>query len=199
MKPKLRNSGKLSPRVRKQRQKRLERVIRRAGEDRIYPLGDCGRKKTIMGLTPAEDAFARKAARKGWKVYRNGWPDFLCTDPDTGATFFVEVKAENDSIRVEQETTFAVLELAGITVRIFTPGKDTLVHWRTYAYPNALDRGAGRSQELLSRRLASVVLADEEARAGARDAAGTVAPPADSGEDPKGEKRTAGSRRSVTA
>jgi hypothetical protein len=153
---------------------------RRRNTDAAVGLDPYVRRQTgprLDGLTDAELAFARKAGARGWKVYRNGWPDFLCTDPDTDATFFVEVKAETDSIRIEQETLFAALELAGITVRIFTPGVSNLVHWRTYAYPGASDRGAGRSKFLLSRRLASIVLADEEARAGARDAAGTVALP----------------------
>ena len=141
------------------------------------------------GLTEAEREFAERAGRRGWKVYRDGWPDLLCVDPETDARFLVEVKSPTDRIGENQEILFAALELSGMQVRIYTPGTEKLTHWRTYAY-GSRDGGFERSRALLERKLACVALIHAEAGAGSPDALPTVALGRDGGEDPKGEKRT---------
>lgn len=146
------------------------------------------------GLTPSERAFARKAAQRGWKVYRGGWPDFLCIDPETEAQFLVEVKSSFDKIRESQEIMFAALELAGIHVRIFRPDVSSLVHWRVDAYGKR-DRGYDRTRVLLERRLMCVSNLDLKKRkpgAGPRTSGEPAARSSGLGEDPKGEKRTQG-------
>lgn len=53
----------------------------------------------------------------GADVHRDGWPDFLCTNPD-GSIFAIEVKSFDDRLRRNQAKTHAMLRKAGIPVSI---------------------------------------------------------------------------------
>lgn len=84
------------------------------------------------GLTQAEAAFSDYAEAKGYAVYRAGWPDFLCRNPASKRVFLVEVKSDTDRLRDSQIAVFSGLEEAGVNVRIWRPGMDQPVPWRTF-------------------------------------------------------------------
>jgi hypothetical protein len=85
-------------------------------------------------LTEAERLFLRRAQeRKSVDVWRNGWPDFLLQDTDTGRFFAVEVKAGGDSVSIAQRRMFAALEASGLSVFVWNPAvSKKLIQWRKY-------------------------------------------------------------------
>lgn len=84
--------------------------------------------------TEAERLFLRRAQeRKELDVWRNGWPDFLLQDTDSGRFFAVEVKAGGDSVSIAQRRMFAALEASGLSVFVWNPSvSKRLIPWRTY-------------------------------------------------------------------
>ena len=58
----------------------------------------------------------------GWKVPRNGWPDFLCLNEKTNRVLAVEVKTGNDQLRKEQKSMIEALKLCGIPTNICRNG-----------------------------------------------------------------------------
>jgi hypothetical protein len=69
----------------------------------------------INGLTPAENRVAEDYRRRGFKVLRRGWPDFLCISPD-GDVVAVEVKSMSDALSPAQKEMHAALRDAGVEV-----------------------------------------------------------------------------------
>ena len=59
---------------------------------------------------------------QGYKVTRNGWPDFLVRDSDN-KPFFIETKSINDSLQTSQKKMLQVLADLGFDVFIVSPGK----------------------------------------------------------------------------
>jgi hypothetical protein len=75
-------------------------------------------------VTPFEQTSKKTLQDAGWKVYRNGWPDFLCVrtlSDGSSEVAFVEVKARNDYMRPEQNILHDVLSRAGLSVHIVKP------------------------------------------------------------------------------
>jgi hypothetical protein len=84
-------------------------------------------------LTDAERAFCAIADSRGKRVLRNGWPDFMVLDPESGGTMAVEVKTDEDVISAAQARMFEALEDYSIRVMIWCPtcpGK--LTPWRKH-------------------------------------------------------------------
>lgn len=63
--------------------------------------------------------------QEGWKVLRNGWPDFLCTRIVNGEMEFmaVEVKFNGDTLREEQLFVKEFFRLINIPYRVISVGK----------------------------------------------------------------------------
>lgn len=65
---------------------------------------------------------------EGWKVLRNGWPDFLCTRMKEGKMEFMvcEVKTPNDKLREEQlfvKRFFEMIDIPYVIKTIREPAK----------------------------------------------------------------------------
>lgn len=86
-----------------------------------------------FSLTEAEQRFVEVADARGKKLFRAGWPDFLCVDSD-GSACFVEVKYNDDEVRPSQVRMFAALERhLGLRVMVWDPRwPSRLTPWRTY-------------------------------------------------------------------
>lgn len=86
------------------------------------------------GLNLSEKRFAEIADSRGKKLFRSGWPDFLCVDMDSGGTICVEVKHNDDEVRPSQAVMFAALE-KHLNLRVMVWDQrwpDRLVGWRKY-------------------------------------------------------------------
>lgn len=59
--------------------------------------------------------------QRGWTVYSNGWPDFLCYRARDARTFAVEVKAPRDKLRPNQVAVHELLIRNGIHVAVGRP------------------------------------------------------------------------------
>ena len=53
-------------------------------------------------ITDSEKKALAALKEKGYKIYRNGWPDFLAINPETQKAFFVEVKSNGDVLSKKQ-------------------------------------------------------------------------------------------------
>lgn len=81
--------------------------------------------------TSIEARFRALAVERGWRVHRQGWPDFLLAT-DEGA-HLVEVKSVSDKLSARQVELFTALETLGLTVKVWwerEPGK--LMPWRKF-------------------------------------------------------------------
>ncbi|MDP7305989.1 MAG: VRR-NUC domain-containing protein, partial [Pirellulaceae bacterium] len=56
--------------------------------------------------------------KRGWRVFRNGWPDFLVLDKNTAKGCAIEFKAKGDQIRPAQTEMHAALQELGIPTHI---------------------------------------------------------------------------------
>ena len=84
-------------------------------------------------LTPAEQAFCAVAHARGKRLLRNGWPDFLVLDPESGGLAAIEVKTDEDEISPAQARMFEALEELGLRVMIWSPERPgKLVFWRRH-------------------------------------------------------------------
>ena len=56
-------------------------------------------------MNPKEAALAKAMQKRGWRVYRNGWPDFLVLDGKSSSPkgCAVEFKARGDSLSDDQK------------------------------------------------------------------------------------------------
>jgi hypothetical protein len=61
-----------------------------------------------------EQRFAEMARSLGWKVTKQGWPDFFCYDPETEGVIFVEVKPPGVKLRAHQWLVMRSLARLGI-------------------------------------------------------------------------------------
>jgi hypothetical protein len=61
-----------------------------------------------------EQRFAELARALGWRVTKQGWPDFFCYDPDTEGVIFVEVKPPGQKLRAHQWLVMRTLARLGI-------------------------------------------------------------------------------------
>ncbi len=107
-----------------------------------------------FSLTVAEQRFVETSDARGKKLYRAGWPDFLCVDKDTGGVCFVEVKYNDDEVRPSQVRMFAALEEhLGLRVMVWDPRSPAkLTPWRKYQDERA-ERLAGLGDGPRSHRL----------------------------------------------
>lgn len=154
------NSGSVSPdcyhpSVKKRQIEKLSAEIAELDRDRREDDGGVHE----LGLTVAEQRFVAASDARGKKLYRSGWPDFMCIDKDTGGVCFVEVKFNDDEVRPSQARMFAAMEEhLGVCVMVWDPAlPDRLVPWRTYRDGRAdrLDTGTSpRSHH--RRRVASM-------------------------------------------
>lgn len=97
-------------------------------------------------LNAAEQEFCAVADRRGKRLLRNGWPDFMMLDPETGGMVAVEVKTDADSVSEAQARMFEALESHGMRVMIWSPERPgTLIHWRKH---DIARRRAGRRWQL---------------------------------------------------
>jgi hypothetical protein len=86
-------------------------------------LADAMRAREDFQMNRPEAKVAATYQRKGWQVYRNGWPDLLCywakgrkNRPPT--LKFVEVKGPGDSLHGNQHEVLALLARAGFVVSV---------------------------------------------------------------------------------
>lgn len=86
------------------------------------------------GLNLSEKRFAEIADSRGKKLFRAGWPDFLCLDMDSGGVVCVEVKAGDDEVRPSQAVMFSALEKhLNLRVMVWDPRWPAkLIGWRQY-------------------------------------------------------------------
>ena len=65
--------------------------------------------------------YRSKVAKGAWRTTTTvkGWPDLCCYKP--GDFLFVELKADNGSLSVEQNTVLADLSAAGVDVYVYAP------------------------------------------------------------------------------
>lgn len=71
-----------------------------------------------------EQRFADMARALGWRVTKQGWPDFFCYDPDTEGVIFVEVKPPGQKLRAHQ--WLVMRTLARLGVKCFLSDGDSL-------------------------------------------------------------------------
>jgi hypothetical protein len=84
-------------------------------------------------LTEAERAFCVMADSRSKRLLRNGWPDFLMIDPESGGMIGVEVKTYTDEISEAQSRMFAALEQHGLRVMVWSPERPRqLTPWRRW-------------------------------------------------------------------
>jgi len=71
-------------------------------------------------MNPLEKEIATSLEAAGWKVLRNGWPDFLCwrEEGNEKKVMCVEVKASKDKVRESQVTNHALLSGVGLPVYV---------------------------------------------------------------------------------
>ena len=69
----------------------------------------------------AEAKFKCEAIKKGWKVLRNGWPDYLIYKDDQIA--FVEVKDKGDWLKPNQIEMLSLLSKFGLKCFTWRPDK----------------------------------------------------------------------------
>ena len=67
-------------------------------------------------MKPTEQLVYDLLTQQGWRVIRNGWPDFLCVRD--GMVKAVEVKGAFTTIPKHQRENRAALQMAGLTVEI---------------------------------------------------------------------------------
>lgn len=60
-----------------------------------------------------ENRFAQLAHTLGWRVTKQGWPDFVCYDDDSGQAIFVEVKPRGQALSEYQFELMKVLSRLG--------------------------------------------------------------------------------------
>lgn len=65
-------------------------------------------------MNPLERSIANKARKQGWRVYRDGWPDFVFYDEKTQTGICVEVKSIGAELSRNQKNIHAVLEKLGV-------------------------------------------------------------------------------------
>lgn len=96
----------------------------------VTPLyvGTKGMLPVYHSCSKAEAQFIRKSRQKGWKVYRKGWPDFICIKDDR--LICVEVKGENDKLRPHQEAMLRLLQKHGIDCYLYCPDNRALMKRR---------------------------------------------------------------------
>ena len=70
--------------------------------------------------TKIERAFALKMQSEGWEVYKNGFPDFLCTKDGKG--ILVEVKAnDNQKLKTHQLMMMSLLTNRKLKTCVWSP------------------------------------------------------------------------------
>jgi hypothetical protein len=69
-------------------------------------------------MTPYELRVKRHYAARGYKVLRNGYPDFLCYDPKRNDAILVEVKGRSGPLSKEQKLMHDVLKKLGLNVKV---------------------------------------------------------------------------------
>ncbi len=86
-------------------------------------------------MTESEERLQAALVKTGWKILRNGWPDFLCVGNAANgrqAIAAVELKTRHDHTRPSQLAVHDVLRKAGIPVHVVietSPGVfDTIPH-----------------------------------------------------------------------
>jgi hypothetical protein len=85
-----------------------------------------------MLVNEAERKLLEKAATRGGRCFRGGWPDFLLELPGKRPVG-VEVKRGSDTISDRQAKMFAALERVGLRVMVWNPARpDRLFPWRSY-------------------------------------------------------------------
>ena len=80
-------------------------------------------------LTQSEQWVKEQLEERGWRVLRNGWPDFFCVREryyhvlDTKEVKYaaVEVKAGNDKVSPAQDSMHWALQKAGLSVVVINP------------------------------------------------------------------------------
>ena len=70
-----------------------------------------------------QEAFEQYCSTKGWSFQRSGWPDYLCWNPATKETAFVEVKHGTDALRVNQRRMMMRLISLGLSVYVWKDGE----------------------------------------------------------------------------
>lgn len=93
-------------------------------------------------LTEAERAFVSMADARGKRVLRNGWPDFMVFDLESGGMIAVEVKTDDDSVSPAQARMFEALEEHGLRVMVWSPERPAkLIPWRRHELEKKKQRG----------------------------------------------------------
>jgi len=78
----------------------------------------------VRDLNKHEASFIEWATAQGWRVTKQGWPDFMCR---RGAEIMaVEVKGGNDWVRPEQAQTMDDLRAAGLPTFVWWPERGLL-------------------------------------------------------------------------
>jgi hypothetical protein len=67
-------------------------------------------------LRASEQIVFDELRAEGWRVYRNGWPDFLAERD--GQLRFIEVKLKGEKLSAVQKRIHRALRLAGIRVEV---------------------------------------------------------------------------------
>lgn len=73
-------------------------------------------------FSKAELAFMEEAKKRGYRLYKAGYPDFVVAGKN-GVPFFVEVKQGKDNLSPSQENMFDVLRRMGFTVLMSRNGE----------------------------------------------------------------------------
>ena len=75
-------------------------------------------------MNETEKKFYEEAKKRGWKVYRNGYPDFMLVSPNNPKhVFFVEVKKNMQPLSKNQKRMFETLENLGLEVVVSHDGE----------------------------------------------------------------------------
>lgn len=105
--------------------------------------------RAFRGLKHTEVRFHLDAHRRGDRLYRDGWPDFLVQFAD-GTVAFVEIKSHRrDPLNDRQRSMFEGLEKTGVPCLVWTPDRPAAIPWRNHV------RACGRTAPRLPRRLSA--------------------------------------------
>lgn len=88
-------------------------------------------------MTKSEEAAAKHLEKQGFKIFKRGWPDFLCLkrvwdqrekdylEGRYSAVMAVEVKTGKDRLSPDQEVVHSILKLANIPTYVIRPEEMT--------------------------------------------------------------------------
>ncbi len=159
------------PRVTSQQRsefRKQDRVLRKKQTQSIFKMANPPALDSIQTSSESEQKFVRKAKDKGWRVLKNGWPDFLLFRKSVDGQIeiqAVEVKQVHgdDPLRECQKLMLSLLTILGIPCYVWsseshglrlvdiTTAKDNLARLISHLDSSEIAAGIKTAQSIGSR------------------------------------------------